>query len=172
MADVDGFAQLVARGQVGCVVDRGRQRERMQLTVDPDESSSGQLVVRPCLFGKPGYAKHGRQVHQYRVEKILRTAGPQANLMGFAGEFLGTSKITDSAPGVDQVGGGPERVHVIDAQIVAVPVEHMLALLHRVPVMTGLAQRGRKPVACFKPQEVLPAADRLERIGGLARYVQ
>lgn len=106
------------------------------------------------------------------MEKILWTAGPQAHLVGFAGEFLGTSKITDSAPGVDQVGGGPERVHVIDAQIVAVPIEHMLALLHCVPVMAGLAQRGRKPVACFKPERILPAADRLERIGGLARYVQ
>ena len=72
--------------------------------------------------------------------------------MCFAGEFLGASKIADSAPGVDQVGGGPERVHVIVAQIVTVPLEHMLALLQRVPVMAGLAQRGRKPVACVKPE--------------------
>src|SRR2546421_13029457 len=132
----------------------------MQFTIDPDESSSGLLVVRPRLFGKADHAEHGRQVHQYRVEKILRTAGPQANLMGFAGEFLGTGKITYSAPGVDQVGGGAERVHMIDAQIVAVPVEHMLAFLHRVPVMTGLAQRGGKAVARVEPEGVLPAADR------------
>jgi hypothetical protein len=63
VADLDGFAQPVALGQVGCVVDRCRQRERMQLTIDPDESSSGLLIVRPRLFGKAGHAEHGRQVH-------------------------------------------------------------------------------------------------------------
>jgi hypothetical protein len=92
--------------------------------------------------------------------------------MGFAREFLGTGKVADRTPGVDQVGRDSERVHVIGTEVVAGPVEHMLALLHRVPVMTGLAQRVRKPVARVKPGSVLPAADRLERIDGLARYVQ
>src|SRR5207247_10796662 len=44
--------------------------------------------------------------------------------------------------------------------------------LHRVPVMTGPAQRVRKAVARVKPENVLPATDRLERIDGPARYVQ
>jgi hypothetical protein len=119
LADMDSFAQIVARGQVGCMVDRRRQRERMKFTVDPGESSHGLLVVPSCLFGTVGQAQHGRQVHQHRAEKILWTAGSQAHLMGFAGEFLGTSKVTDSTPGVDQVGRDPERVHVIGAQIFA-----------------------------------------------------
>lgn len=166
------FAQLVARGQVGCVVDRRRQRERMQFTIDPDETSHRLLVVPPCFFGTVGQAQHGRQIHQNPAEKILRTAGSQARLVGFAGEFLRTSKITDSTPGVNQIGRDSERVHVIRAQVVAGPVEYMLALLHRVPVMTGLAQRVRKPVARVKPENVLPAADRLERIDGLACRIQ
>jgi hypothetical protein len=48
----------------------------------------------------------------------------------------------------------------------------MLALLHGIPVMTGLAQRVSKAVARVKPEDILPAADRLERVDGLARYVQ
>jgi hypothetical protein len=39
-------------------------------------------------------------------------------------------------------------------------------------VVTGLAQRVRKPVARVQPEDILPAADRLERVDGLACYVQ
>lgn len=84
MAGVDGFAQFVAGGQVGCVVDRRGQRERMQLTVDPDEAPHGLLVVPLCLFGAVTYAQHGRQVRQHGAQEILRAAGSQARLMGFA----------------------------------------------------------------------------------------
>jgi uncharacterized protein len=51
LADVDGLAQLVARGQVGCVVDRRRQREWVQLPIYPDEPPHGLLVIPPGLFG-------------------------------------------------------------------------------------------------------------------------
>src|SRR5579859_6782726 len=51
-------------------------------------------------------------------------------------------------------------------------MEHVLALLQRIPVMTGLTQRGREPVARVQPVVILPAADRVERIGDPARYVQ
>jgi len=54
LADMDGFAQLVARGQVGCVVDRRRQREGVQFPVYPDEPPHSLLVVSPCLFGTVG----------------------------------------------------------------------------------------------------------------------
>jgi uncharacterized protein len=54
LADMDGLAQLVAPGQVGCVVDRRRQREWVQFPVDPDESPHGLLVVPPCFFGTVG----------------------------------------------------------------------------------------------------------------------
>ena len=92
--------------------------------------------------------------------------------MRLAGQFLGAGEVTDRAPGVDQVGGGPKRVHVIDAQVVTAPLEHMLALLQRVPVMAGLAQRGGESVARVQPADVLPAAGRLERGDDPARHVQ
>ena len=61
---------------------------------------------------------------------------------------------------------------MISVQVVPRPVEYMLALPHRVPVMTSLAQCIRKPVACVKPENVLPAADRLEHIDDPAGHVQ
>jgi hypothetical protein len=60
---MNGFAQFVARGQIGCVVDRRCQRERMGLTVDPNKTPHSLLVVPLRFFGTVGHAQHGRQVH-------------------------------------------------------------------------------------------------------------
>jgi len=79
------------------------------------------------------------------------------------GQFLGTGEISDRAPVVDQVRRGPKRVHMVYAQVVTASLEHMLALLQRIPVVAGLAQRGREPLACMQPADVLPATDHLER---------
>lgn len=144
----------------------------MQLAVDPDEPLSGLLVVRPRLIPPSRRAEHRCQVHQRRVEKIVRSTGLQAEIAGFASQLLRTSKIADGAAGVDQVGGGAERLHVIDAKVVAVSLEYVLAFLKSVPVVTRLTQRGCEPLARVEPMRVLLAAYRLERASDLARHVQ
>jgi hypothetical protein len=92
--------------------------------------------------------------------------------VGETSQFLGAGEIPDRAPVVDQVGGGAERVHVVHTQVVTAPLEHMLAFLQRVPVMTGLAQRGGESLACVQPADVLPAAGRVERGNDPARDVK
>src|SRR5580698_11409762 len=102
---------------------------RMQVAVYVDQTSSGLLVVRQGLSRPSGQAQHRRQVHQSRVVQVVRAVGFQAEIMGLAGQFLRADEITNGAPTVYQADGSPERVHVIYAQILAVPLEHMLALL-------------------------------------------
>ena len=96
------------------------------------------------------------------------------------GNVRDVSRASSSAPVrsthgtavVNQVGGSRERVDVIVTQVVTVSLEHMLPLLQRVPVIPGLAQRGRKLFRCREPLGVLPAAGHLERVRDVTRYVQ
>ena len=113
----------------------------------------------------PRHAQHGREIHQDGVKENVGSTGFPAEVVRLAGQFLGAGEVPDRAPVVDQVGGGPERVHVVRAQVVTAPLEHVLAFLQRVPVMAGLAQCGGEPFARVQPADVLPAAGRLERGG-------
>ena len=61
---------------------------------------------------------------------------------------------------------------VIQAEVVTVTLDHILAPLQRVPVVTGLAQRGGKARPRVEPVGILPAADGLERRDDLARDVE
>jgi hypothetical protein len=79
------------------------------------------------------------------------------------GQFLRAGKIPNRAPGIDQVCGRPEGVHVVHAQVVTAPLQHVLALLQGVPVMAGLAQRGGEPFARVQPADVLSATRSVER---------
>jgi len=54
------------------------------------------------------------------------------------GQALGASEIIHSTAIVDQVGSGREREHVLVAQIVTVAPKHILSLLSRLPVVSGL----------------------------------
>ena len=85
LAELDRLAKPAAGGEVGGVVDVRRQRERMPVTVDPDEPLPGLIVVRQRPVRATGDAEHGRQVHQHGVEKIVRGAGLQAQIMGLPG---------------------------------------------------------------------------------------
>jgi hypothetical protein len=109
------------------------------VAVDLNEPFPGLIIVGERHVRVPRHADHGRQVHQDGVEEHVGGAGFPAEIVRLAGQFLGVGEVPDRAPVVDQIGGGPERVHVVHAQVVAAPLEHMLALLQRVPAMTGLA---------------------------------
>lgn len=134
----------------------------MPVAVDPDEPPPGLIVERKRHVRAPCRAQHRCEVHEDGVEENVWSARLPAQIMRLAGQFLGASEVPDRAPAVDQVGGGPKRVHVVHAQVVTAPLEHMLAFLERVPVVAGLAQRGGEPFARVQPADVLPAADRLE----------
>jgi hypothetical protein len=144
----------------------------MKITVDPDEPVRRLPVVGESLFGTSRHPEHGGQVQLRRAEEIMRRAGFLASAMRLAGQFLGASQVTDGPAVVNEVGGRRERVHVIVTQVVAVALEHMLPLLHRVPVIPGLTQCGGELFRRREPLSVLPAADRLERVRDVARYVQ
>lgn len=171
-ADPDGLAELAAQGQVGGEIDVRRQGERMAGPVNPDEAVPGLIVRGQCPFLASRHAQHRRQVDQRGVEEDVRRADLPAQVVGLPGQFLGAREITDGAPVIDQPGGGSHRVHVVHAQVVAAPLQHVLAFLQRVPVMAGLAQRGGESLARVQPRDVLPAADRVERADDPAGYVK
>lgn len=135
----------------------------MPVAVDLDEPFPGLIIVGERHVRVPCRADHGREVHQDGITEHLGGAGFPAEIVRLAGQFLGFGEVPDRAPVVDQIGGGPKRVHVVDAQVVAAPLEHMLALLQCVPAMTGLAQRSSEPFARLQPADVLPTAGRLKR---------
>lgn len=118
------------------------------------------------------HAQHGRQIYQSCIKKIVRSAGCQAKITRLAGQFFGPDEVVNCAPVIDQIGGRPERIHVISTQISATPLNYILAYIPRGPVMTGLTQRSRESFACRKPMRVLPATYLLERIDDLACHIQ
>jgi uncharacterized protein len=63
MASLDRVAKLATRGEVGGMIDVRRQRERVQITVDPDKALPGLLVKRQRLIRAFCHAQHGREVH-------------------------------------------------------------------------------------------------------------
>jgi uncharacterized protein len=83
--ELDGLAQPLARGEVRSVVDAGRQRERMKVTVGPDEAVHCLTVVDKGISGASLRAEHGSQVQLRREEKILRRAGFLAAAVCLAG---------------------------------------------------------------------------------------
>ena len=58
--------------------------------------------------GAPGQAQHRGEVHQDGVEEDVGSAGVPAQIVRLAGQLLGVGQVTDRAPAVDQVGGGPQ----------------------------------------------------------------
>jgi hypothetical protein len=99
------------------------------ISVDLDEPLPSLIVMRKRLIRAPRHAQHGREIHQHGVEENIGNTGFPAEIVGLKGQFLGTGDIPYRAPVVDQVGGGPERVHVVHAQVVAAALEYMLAFL-------------------------------------------
>jgi hypothetical protein len=83
--------------------------------MDPDEPLPGLLVVGKCLIGVPRRAQHRREVHQDGAKEDVGSAGFPAQVVRPASQLLGASEIPDRTLVVDQVGGGPERVHVVHA---------------------------------------------------------
>jgi uncharacterized protein len=161
--DLDRLITTTAQGEVSGEIDVCHQGERMPVVVDPGESPAGLLVYRKCLLGTPDRAQHGRQVHQDGEKQNVGGIGCPGPVVRLPGQFLSASEVTDRAPVIDQASGGPERVHVVRAQVITAPLQHVLAFLQRVPVMAGLAQRGGEPLARVQPGDVLPPADRVER---------
>jgi len=145
----------------------------MRIAVDPDEPVSSLFIVREGVLRVSPRAKHRGQVQLCRVEEeIVPGAGFPASVISLIGQFLGAGQITHGAAVVDQVGGGRERRHVLVTQVFAITLTDMLPLTQRVPVMTGLAQRGRESLTCPEPVRVLSPANRFELIPDPTRYVQ
>jgi hypothetical protein len=109
------------------------------VAVDLHEALHGLIVAGECLIRVPCHPQNGGEVHQDGEKEVLGDARFPAEVVGLSGQFLGTAEITYGAPVVDQVGGGPERVDVVVAQVVTVPLKHVLAFLQRLPVIAGLA---------------------------------
>jgi len=172
LAHPDRGRQLTAGGQVGGVVDVHGQGERMPVAVGFDEPVPGLLVVPPRLLLVSDDPEYGGQAGQRRVAEIERETGFPAPLLDLAPQFLGADQITDRPPVIDQVGGRPEGIGVLRAQVVPVALDHVLAFGKRVPMMAGLAQRGGEPLARVQPVGVLPAARGGEGPDDLARDVQ
>jgi hypothetical protein len=99
------------------------------VAVDLDQPLPCLLVIGACQLRAPRDAQDGRQVHQRGVQENVGSAGFPAEIVGAPGQVLGAGEIPDRAPVVDQVGGGPERVHVVHAQVVSAPLEHVLTFL-------------------------------------------
>jgi hypothetical protein len=88
--ELDRLAQPAGAGEVGGVVNVGRQRERMRIAVDTDEPVSGLFVVREGVLRVSRHAEHGREVQLCRVkEEIVWRAGFPAAAVCLVGQFLG-----------------------------------------------------------------------------------
>ena len=67
-AKLDRLGQLAAGGEVGCVVDGGREGERMPVSVDLDEPLPSLIVIWKSPVRASGHSQHGCQIHQHCVE--------------------------------------------------------------------------------------------------------
>ena len=107
----------------------------MLVAVGVDEPVPGLPVVSQRLLGLARRAQHGRQADQRRVGQVGREADGLAPVQDLPAQFLGPGEFAHRPPVVDQVGGGPERIGVVQAEVVAVALDDILALLQRVPVV-------------------------------------
>lgn len=80
-------------------------------------------------------------------------------------QLLSAYQITDGAHGVNDISSRPQSARMIAPQIVPVPLEHLLAFLERIPVVSGLAKRRCKPLAGIKPVGAFASVDGRKRIG-------
>jgi uncharacterized protein len=114
-ADLDRLAEPAARGEIGGVVDTRGQRERVPVTVDPDQAPAGLVVIGEGSVRIADHAEHGREVQLSGIEDVVGRAGPLATVVGLAREVQGAGQVADGAEVVDQVSGGNHREHVISA---------------------------------------------------------
>jgi uncharacterized protein len=115
LADRDRLAQPAARGEVGGVIDVCRQRERVPVAVDLNETLPGLIVKGKCYIRVSRRAQHGGEIHLNGIKENVGSAGFPAEVLRLPGQLLGAGQIPDRAPVVDEVGGSLKRVHVIRA---------------------------------------------------------
>jgi uncharacterized protein len=85
LAELDCLAQPAAGGEIGGVIDIRRQRERVPVAVDPDESSPGLIVIGKRPVRVPGRPQYRREIQQHGIKENIGNTGFPAEVMSLTG---------------------------------------------------------------------------------------